>query len=130
MEDLNRNPIAVLNEVQEFIGLDPIDLNSAKQVTANSRGIHHIRNGLNKRLEGIKAIPGVGLLSRAIPKSVRSEMYKRMLDSKTLRKAASLDLHVAPPLPETNDDLRELFKQPNKDLGEFLGRNLSHWDQP
>ena len=133
LEDLKQNPNAVVNEVLEFIGLDPIDLNGTKQVTANSRGIHHARNGLNKRIEEIKAIPGVNLLTRAIPKSVRTGMYHRMLDSKKLRRAASLELQVEPAQPKTNEKLRQLFRLPNKELGEFLGRDLgvaffSHWD--
>ena len=128
LEDLTRDPTKVLHEVQEFIGIEAIDLSKSKQVTANPRGIHHIRRGLNKKIEDIKAIPGVGMLTKAIPKSVRSAMYRRMLTSKKVRNAASLDLHVEPPLPETNEELRALFKQPNAELGEFLGRDLSHWD--
>jgi hypothetical protein len=59
---------------------------------------------------------------------MRSEFYEKMTQSSAVRKIASLDLEVDPALPETNRELQSLFKQPNQDLGDFLNRDLSHWD--
>jgi hypothetical protein len=129
LEDLKRDPTRLLNEVQEFLDLEPVDLRGDKTVAANIRGDHHVRNELNKRLSMLKSVPGIKLLSRAVPKSLRSKMYFSMTSSKAVRKIASLELDVAPPLAETNAELRTVFRQPNLSLGEFLGRDLSHWNE-
>lgn len=129
LEDLKSNPIKLLNEVQAFLELEARDLHFTRRAVAeNIRGSHHVRNELNKRLNTIKAVPGIKMLSRAFPKSLKSKVYHGMTSSSAVRKIASLDLDVAPPLAETNDRLREQFREPNRQLAEFLGRDLSHWD--
>ncbi|MCA9214213.1 MAG: sulfotransferase domain-containing protein [Planctomycetales bacterium] len=129
-KDLRQNPNAVLSDIQEFLGLSHADLTVNSPVTANTQGSHHARQQLNEKLEKVKSIPGVHLLTRVIPKQTRANLYNRFVSSKRLRKIADLELDVKPALAQTNEDLRALFKEANEMLGDYLGCDLSDWDRP
>ncbi|MGB6168153.1 MAG: hypothetical protein WBF52_11240 [Geitlerinemataceae cyanobacterium] len=67
-------------------------------------------------------------VAKSIPQSWRDTVFSVLKRSSYAKSVAQE--YIAPPmLPETRQMLLEHFREPNQRLAEFLGRDLSHWEQ-
>lgn len=115
MEDLNRDPGALLNEIAAFLGITP--LSDPQVERQNDSGVlsrtHLWEFRLSRKL---RRLPG---LERLIP----WRLYNRVA------------LKLLPPLsdksidPALHEQLIEEFRPEVARLGELIGRDLSHWNQ-
>lgn len=128
MDDLIQNPAATLDKIFRFIGIDPnIDVIQEKTVVANKASYHPEWFVKEQLLAPLKAIPGVSLTAKLLPKEWRDRAYKII---KGLKYEAWVKQQYFPPpmLPETRQMLLDKFREPNQRLAEFLNRDLSHWN--
>jgi hypothetical protein len=122
--ELRKDPHSVLRSVQEFLGLPVLDLVQDEPVTANpTTSAHYIREHTTGQL---RRLPGVSALADRTPQAWRDAFYALIRRSPVGRWLAAQH-RTAPMLPETRRRLLALFEGPNRALGEFLGRDLSHW---
>ena len=127
-EEFINDPQATLSAITDFLQID-------KKIDLMADGI--VKENLNKNKEDwvirsrlmapFKAIPGAGMLAKILPQEFRDGMYK-ILRKLPLRK--KIETAFIPPqmLPETRTNLLAFFRTPNRQLAEFLGKDLSHWD--
>lgn len=125
-EDLQKSPDATLRQLQEFIGCPPIDLCGDGEVRENASGSDHfVRSRTTQRL---RRIPGGNLLADALPANLRKQMFSALSASPFGRRLRGQH-QMEPMQAETRAALVERFREPNRQLADFLGRDLSHWDR-
>lgn len=129
MEDLIDETAGVLHRVLEFIGVDAdVDLIDGDLVVANAARTHHdhfVRTCVTRPL---RSVPGVRQLAAAVPKSWRDAGYRYLARTAYARRVRER-LMPPPMMSETRAELLGRFREPNRRLAAFLGRDLSHWDQ-
>jgi len=130
LEDLQRDPGAVLGQVCRHLGVDEsADLTAGGAVHANEARAYHqwqVRLHLTRKL---RAIPGLErLVGMVVPPAWRERAYAFMERSSC---AEAIRQRLVPPAmrPETRARLVERFREPNRRLAAYLGRDLSHWDR-
>lgn len=128
LEEFIENPQKVLSAVAEF-------LNIGNEVELMADGI--VEENRNKEKEDwlirsrlmapFKAIPGAELVAEILPQGFRDRIYAILHRLPVRRK---IETAFIPPkmLPETRAHLLTYFQTPNRELAEFLGKDLSHWD--
>ncbi|GBF81428.1 sulfotransferase domain-containing protein [Aphanothece sacrum] len=129
MEDLIEKPASTLNQILTFLGADStVDIMKGGEVIANQAKDY--REGVfQKKIAGsVNAIPGVKLMTKLVPKPIKQGMYN-MLKDLTYEKWKKKQYFPPKMLPETRIMLIEKFREPNRELAQFLNRDLSHWDQ-
>jgi Sulfotransferase domain len=125
-EDLWHNPADVMSGIQQFLGIEELDLTSEGQIQANKGGVdHYIRNRTTQRL---RSIPGVSPLANVLPKSLKDKAFA-MIRNSFLGKKLSREFKLQPMLDETRQHLLQLYEEPNQELAEFLERDLSAWSK-
>ncbi|MGB3536453.1 MAG: sulfotransferase domain-containing protein [Microcoleaceae cyanobacterium] len=128
MEDLIHQPEEEIKKICDFIGVDStINLMPEGEIVANQAGDQpewYVRQQLTS---GFKSIPGASLVKNLLPQAVKDTAYETIKSLKY--KQWKSEQYMPPPMrPETRQNLLEQFKQPNQQLAEFLGRDLSHWN--
>jgi hypothetical protein len=119
-DDMTTEPGRVLMEVQRFLGLEETDLVGDRPIRANERQRKE-RQRATARLRGVS---GASWVIDRIPKSVRDRVYDVVSRSPAGRRMEA----GPPPLrSDTRAKLLERFEEPNRELEEFLGRDLSAW---
>ena len=127
LDDLSDEPRATLDTVQRFLGLDPIDLVGQEVVVLN-RATEGADDFVRRRLsKWIRLTPGVDALLRLAPSSLKDRTLIFLTSSSFGRRVAK-GYKPSLFLPETRQRLLKLFEEPNIQLAEFLGRDLSHWN--
>lgn len=122
LRDLVEEREETLERVQRFLDLPPRPL-GGRPVVANRRADEHVR----RRTTGaLRAIPGISPLADRLPRRVRSGFF-RLVRNSPLGRRIGRTFRLPPMRPETRRALAERFRDPNRRLGEFLGRDLSHW---
>ena len=127
LEDLYQQPAATLKKILRFINADPnIDLIQDGLVKANKANDHPEWLVKKQLMAPLKAIPGVGLLSKILPVEARDRAYSIV---KKISYQKWQERQYVPPAMEsaTRDRLLNLYHQPNQELANFLNRDLSHW---
>lgn len=128
LDDLKRDPTAVLEQVCRHIGV-------AYDPAMQAAGAVHAKRTTDfvdwqRRLyltAWLRAIPGAETLAGYVPRSLRNLGYRLLEHTRAARRAAAA---VAPPmLPETRARLIERFRAPNRRLAEYLRRDLSRWNE-
>ncbi len=105
-DDLRSEPEAVLARVFTFLGLDPSPQpRSFKAYNVASRSV----------------LPGV--MQRRIQR-IKDRRVRQWLRKRTMRPYTPPPMH-----PDTRTRLLEQFREPNRQLAEWLGRDLSAWDR-
>jgi hypothetical protein len=129
LEDLQRDPAAVLRRVCRHLGIDEtVDVLGDGEVRANdARAYQHWQLRL-RMTQVLRGVPGLEYLGSLVPKRLRDCTY-RLLER--TRRADRLRASLEPPpmLPETRALLIERFREPNRRLSALLGRDLSGWNQ-
>ncbi len=129
LDDLKNSPAETLSRVQRFLGLDETDLTADSQVIANtaeaSAGSDYARQRLGAAL---RRVPAVHAATRLLPPRMRETLRETYVRSPLGRRKAQ-EYQPSPFLPETRAMLVEKFQEPNRKLGEFLGRDLSMWNR-
>lgn len=130
LEDLHRDPAATLRRACTHIGVDPeVDLTAAGPVTANeSRAYLQWQTRLSAT-RWIRRIPGLETIAgRLLPTHCREAAYQLLERTRGARR--SHEQLTPPPIrPATRSQLLERFRPANEQLADYLGRDLSHWNQ-
>jgi hypothetical protein len=112
-DDLQRNPLAVMQEVYRFVGIDP-------GFVPDFETPHNV-GGMpaNMLLEGF-------LTSKAIKSVV--EPWLPVRAANWVRRLRTRNLRQAPPLPpELREELTRHFRADIERTSELIGRGLEHW---
>jgi len=126
LDDLRSDPGAMLGGVQRFLGLNEHDITTQGSLQANKTTADHFV--LAKTTHRFRQIPVLGRFADAVPSSWRKTIFRAVRKSPIGRRLAS-SYDVPPMKPETRAALVERFREPNERLSEFLGRDLTHWNQ-
>lgn len=125
-DDLKNDPAGTLQTMQSFLGL-PVEQLTEPPITANKGGADHfIRKHTTRKL---RQMPGVNLLADRMPSGLRQMAYDLVCASPAGKRLKS-KFQLQPMLDETRQRLIDFYKEPNERLAEFLGRDLSHWNDP
>jgi len=125
-EDLRKEPAELFGRVQRFLGLPEIDVTSQGPLHANKTTADHFV--LSKTTHRFRQIPVIGKHADLVPRKWRRGIFHAVRNS-PLGKRLAASYQIPPMLPETRAELVERFREPNQQLSEFLGRDLSHWNQ-
>lgn len=124
LHDLKSNPDGTLARIQDFIGVQQIDLVKDGEIVANKSSTDFfIRAKTTKR---ILELPGGMLLKKLLPSDVKDKAFSLIKRSKI---GASLQESYKPQkmLPETRVALLERFREDTERLEKFLGIDLKEW---
>jgi len=123
--DLRKNPDGLLRQVQDFLGVPQVSLTQAGPIEANPGGSEYYIRSLTT--EPLKKLPVLSWLARTLPPGPRGRLYAAIRVS-PLGRWLDRRYQLPPLTGETRRRLIELFKEPNRELAEFVGRDLSEWD--
>lgn len=125
-EDFKNNPAAILQKIQAFLGIPEENLCSEGLVYENITGVeYHIRIWTTNWL---RELPILRQIRRMLSTETKLRFFE-FIKSSFLGRAMQRNYQLQPMLPETKEKLIELFRLENEALGEFLGRDLSHWNR-
>ena len=122
LEDLKANPEETLSRVWQFLGVAQ-RYGAEHLLSENSADEHFVRVQTTQKL---RALPGVSFLADRVPKAWRDSVFRQFKRSPIYR-LITRQHNLAPMLPETREWLLQRFAQPNRELAEFLQRDLSGW---
>lgn len=127
MEDLIDNPDQTLRQVCKFVGVDEhVSLASGEQVPANNSKTHFKDTIRYKITSPIRALPFVETIKDNVPQKWRDVAYNLLQNSFYGNQIKQQ--YLVPKMDgETRQWLLEKFQDSNKELAEFLNRDLSSW---
>lgn len=129
LEDLIENRSATLMRVFQFLGVNATRDSSDKTPIAANQAQTHVDWFVRSRMTApLKSIPGLMRLASWLPQDVRDLAYQ-LLKRLPYRARIEQTYVPAPMLLETRHQLIELYREPNRLLGEFLDRDFSRWDE-
>lgn len=122
-EDFIKDRDAFLGKIQSFLGLEVQTLKNPHSTHANERHQEFVR----KYTTGwVRGIPIGNFIANRIPKVAKQKLHNTIRSS--FIGEFLVGKHRIPPmLPETKSMLLERFKEPNLELAELIGRDLSEW---
>jgi hypothetical protein len=134
-EDLKKNPGAILNQIYTFLKFRLIPLK--KIIVANQAQDQQdkmVYHQLKKNLFGVTDMGQTRFhwLIGAIPPSIRQAMLALLVRTSLAQQTAKnieRKLFVKPLGSETPAKLMREFKEANRELSEFLDRDLSYWNE-
>lgn len=126
LEDLKKDPGAVLEQIQRHIGVDVRDLSDRGAIASNTIG-EAGDDFARQRLRKLKRLaPGYHKIKHLIPDSIKDRTLG-LLTNSPFGKRLKRGYQPSPLTPETRARLLREFEEPNRRLAEFLGRDLSMW---
>lgn len=129
LEDLERDPAAVLRELLGFLGAgDAVALAEAEPIAAVRAVDHRERQVYAGITEPLRRNPALRALARAVPRPLRERAYA-LLRRTGYGRAIEAAYQPPPILPATRAALLERYRASNRWVGELLGRDLSQWDR-
>lgn len=131
-DELKSSPASLLQQTQEFLGIEPIDLFSQGKEKANRWGDKVSETRVRAFFEKIQRIPGLSGIISIISKDKRQRLKDTLINSKLLNslfKTGLKDLrkNLSPLTPETRERLLIQFEEPSRRLEQFLGREFPGW---
>lgn len=126
LDDFKVDRVAELRGMQSFLGLDNRDLTGSGEIRMNISGADHYV--WSQTIGKVRRVPGLSHLVNIAPPRWRAWVAQRVTRSRTARTLAE-EYHLPPMLPETRAMLVDRFREPNRTLARFLGRDLSSWDR-
>ena len=126
-ENLRADPESVLSQIWAFLGIEEVDTSNAPVIANDAKTAqgHAIRSQTTGPL---RRVPGLHAAARALPQSWRDKLYS--LIAKSPYGKWQHRRHSPPELShETRSHLINEFREPNRCLAEFLGKDLSHWSE-
>lgn len=117
-DDLEREPGTYLQQVYRFLGVDDsfVPPSLCKQINPTSFGFPR-SNAVNRIVSKMRTLPYIGLFSNTIEK-----INTRHFEESEMPERHRLD-------SEMRVRIEELYRDHNKKLGDFLYRDLSHWNR-
>ncbi len=129
LDDFKNFPEQTLQVTLEFLGLEyEPELLAADVVATNIKSEKDEWTLRSRLLAPFMAIPGAQFIADRMPKKVKNSIYSLMKKT-PYRRRIEQEYISAPMLQETREELLEYFKGPNRKLAEFIGRDLTHWQQ-
>jgi len=120
-EDLEQDPGAALARVFEFLEVDPkFEADASKRLNQTSAFVDGLKDEHASTLA--YKIPGYASLKKLLPDAM-VQGVKRLITTRLEQ-----DDVIEPMSEDMRAQLRRRFAPFNRQLGEFLGRDLSHWD--
>ena len=132
-DDLKADPEAVVASVYDFVGVDPEWSPSTVEQTGSEARAGTSPRSARAALWGARIYDGLNRyayhpMKKAIGEeraaAIKDALRVRSLLERTFRKKGYPEMR-----PETRARLIERFEEPNRRLGEMLGRDLSHWNR-
>jgi hypothetical protein len=108
-DDLLASPLAVIQDLRSFLSLDPMSYKPALKLHKNP-GTTRLHHRILKLTSGLRKHP---FLPTALKKYVERLLLK-------IEPKYKMD-------QDTREWLTQFYREPNRQLAEFLGRDLSHW---
>jgi hypothetical protein len=132
LDELRAEPERVLQELQEFLGLDSFDLVTKEPIVANPSGSALERRHRILFINRVRHFPGVSSLIDLVPESLRRRIRAYFSDASILspfvRKRVKRHTDQIDSFdPEVRQLLLRRFESPNNELAMFLGRTLDSW---
>ena len=132
LDELKSSPLDLLQRVQEFLGVNPIDLTALKEGKVNQWGDSVIWMRMSQFFQGIKRVPGLSTVLHVLPKDVRMNLRDAVFESKKLKFLFKARLKekkkmLSPLTTQTRKRLLRQFEEPTKRLEEYLGLKLVEW---
>jgi hypothetical protein len=126
LEDIKKDPQRIMAEVHRFLGVRDIAHRPEILRPSNESGPdYYIRRHTTWRL---RAFPAMSSLADRVPRPLRDGFY-RLIKSSPLGSKLQKEYVLPRMLPETRRRLVEIYREPNRELGEFLARDLSLWNK-
>ena len=117
-DDVRADPRAVVKQVYEFLGVDPTFVPASMTKTINRADVTVQRSRTVRKIAS--AIANVGGLTRV--NKLLEQVNSVTLQRQQLPWKHRLD-------PEMRERMHELYADHNRRLGEFLERDLCHWNR-
>lgn len=133
LDELKSSPATLLQRTQEFLAIKPIDLAARSEVTANKWGDKVTETRIRGFIKGLQNVRGLsGVIKKVLPRATRQQLKDTLIQSNFLNslfKTGRTDEknRLSPLSPETREMLLAEFKEPTKQLEEFLGCELPGW---
>lgn len=127
-EDLVADPSGTVRRVLRHIGADESIDPTAEGAIHNKKSSRMQESRVRERMmKPFHTVPVLKQVRAAVPKHWRDWAYTVIRRSPLGRRAERA--YVPPAMkPETRRRLVERFREPNRRLGELVGRDLSHWN--
>ncbi len=123
-EDLRKNPEKVLFNIQDFLGINSVNLAKEGTIARNTKKDgHYLRARTTQR---VRKIPGISRIINFFPASWREKVVQSFQNS-SLGKKIEAEHYIPAMSPTTRKRLIDLYAEPNKKLELFLQVDLSHW---
>lgn len=121
-EDLKSQPAATLARIFTHIDVDPtVEVAAAARLNRTDEFVAGVRD--ERALSLLRRVPGYDLIKRALPQPIKD----RVLAVGRRITGAPRGLAFS---PATRARLQKHFRPFNDELAEFLGRDLSRWNEP
>ena len=128
-EELCRDPVDLCRRVLRFIGVDLTkDMFKGSRIVANAAYDHHSRMARLRVADRVRSMPLARRTLSLLPQSWK-EAALRAYEGIGLARQTFKQVVPPPMLGETRMRLVEFYREPNRALADFLGRDLSDWDQ-
>lgn len=132
LDDVRSRPEAVMDQVQRFVGVEPIDLLARKPLWLNQAGNAIVVREARRRFDALRSSPGMGLLRKAVPTVLRRRIRRRVLEllrhSRSVRCAADEFRQGLEPLAgASRAALAAALKDETLRLEALLDRDLGEW---
>lgn len=132
LDDLKRDPDAVISQLLEFLGVTSRCEVPAEPFQANPRGRNVTMRQCNASLQRFRSLPGVDTMKRAMPAKLRGRLREcvtqQLPDTRIARWMANLQTAKTEPLtPELRQEVLKCLAEPTNELSKFLGRDLTSW---
>ena len=125
-DDFKSNASEILGQIQRFVGVGEIDLIGKGRIVANARRAYCRRARVNRQFRAVGRVPIVSKVIHSAPKSWRTKAYSFALGLPWGRRLAAQEA-PQPMSDETRAMLLEKYREPTRELEEFLGRRCAQW---
>jgi hypothetical protein len=116
-DDISQDPRTLVRRIYEFLGVDPTFVPPSAVKTINRADVTVERSRvIGQATDMLTKFPGLGFMRSFLEKANSVRLQRRQLHA-----GHRLD-------PEMRQRMYELYADHNRRLGEFLGRDLSHWN--
>ncbi len=125
-DDFKSNASEILGQIQRFVGVGEIDLLGKGRIVENAGRAYCRRARVSRRFRAMGRVPIVSKVIHGLPKSWRTKAYSFALGLPRVRRVAAQE---APRQmsDETRAMLLEKYREPTRELEEFLGRRCAQW---
>ena len=131
-DDLHQNTRSLLNRVQLFLELEPMDLLAQGPIVANPKGAAYARANKRRLLRSVRQHAALSRLLNLVPKRARQAARNWFINPSAsagvMNLAVKSQLRQLSPLAETTRrQLLERFAEPTKQLETFMDQSLPDW---